>query len=143
VRSHGCAARTGRLQPVLQLPNLTLKPGSRATSLEDLIKDVKRGYYVESGFPIPDQQLSNIQMGTNAAYEIVNGKLGAAAVDMALQFSLPRLWRGIGALGGPDAVWLGAIGVDMDDPDRLPRVGASAVPALVKAMNVVTLGREA
>jgi TldD protein len=143
VRSHGCAARTGGLQPILQLPNLTLQPGAKGGSLEDLIRGVKRGYYVESGGAVPDQQLSNIQFVAPRAYEISNGKLGPAAIDFATQFALPRFWQSVAALGGPGAVELQSIGVDQPDTDRLIAVSASVVPLLVRELNVVNLGKEA
>ncbi len=143
VRSHGCAARTGRLQPILQLPNLTLKPGAGTTSLDDLVANIKQGYYVEDAYLSSDQQQLNVQVTASAAYEIVRGKLGAAVVDMGLQFTLPRFWQSLVALGGVGSAKLESISVDQSDPDRLEFVGACTVPALVRQLNVMSDGKEA
>src|SRR5258708_24081199 len=70
VRSHGCAGRTGGLQPILQLPNLSLKPGPDSTSLDDLIKSVKKGFDVPQGFAAAGQQQINVQVYDQNAREI-------------------------------------------------------------------------
>lgn len=143
MRSHGCATRTGRLQPMLNLPNLTLEADPKGGSVEDLIKQVKRGYYVQSCGMMPDQQLLNVQLPVSRTYEIINGKLGSAIEDVAVQVTLPRLWGAVAALGNAATLKQEWLTIDGSDADMVPNtIGCMVPPALVRNQNVITLGRE-
>jgi TldD protein len=143
MRSHGCAFRTGRFQPKLNLPNLALQPGAGSTTLEDLIADVKRGYYIESFAPYTDQQQLNILAMGGPVYEIINGRLGTRVTDFGVQFTVPRFWRSVAALGGAASGELGGISTDSSDLDAPSSVSAWTVPALVTQLDVVNTDRQA
>lgn len=143
LRSHGCTVGSGATggihAPALRLPNLTLHPGQGNARVEDLIKDVKRGFYiVQSDGVSVDQQCLNTQLNVRLAYEIRNGKLGGLARDMACQFNTPAFWRSLSALGGAASAEIEQL--------RLPGlyyIDVQAVPALFRQVNVVNTGKQA
>lgn len=145
LRSHGCATRSGSRQPMLQLPNLSIRPGPDGVAVEDLIRDVKRGFYVVRTAPggiSVDQQCINTQVAVGEAYEIRNGKLGPLMKDMALQFNAPQFWKSLNALAGPDSASVEDMQVDQI-AGSLSHIGVLSVPALFRQVNVVNTGKQA
>lgn len=147
VRSHGCAVGAGQALPTVQLPNVTMQPGPGNATLEDLIADTARGFYVEVASGSLDQQLLTGQF-VGQAREITRGKLGAPVTDFAFQFVLPQLWKSLDALGGVGSSAqsvkrgdprLGMIG----DPLQIPWSTISVVPARFRQVNVLNVGRPA
>jgi TldD protein len=112
VRSRGCTVarwdESGGEEgyqgpPRVSVPNITLDPGPEDVTVEDLIADTKRGYYVpRAPSGSSDQQLLSGQfMGRDGEVrEIRDGKLGRPMKDFAFQFLTPQLWKSIDALGG-------------------------------------------
>lgn len=146
VRSHGCAALAGALLPVLATPNLRLAPASENTTVEDLIADTKRGFYIRSSSGGSDQQYLNTQIGlrSSSVQEIVKGKLGGYVSNMAIQFITPQFWKNLDALGGPRSTGQQMFIPPAPDPDRMTTyIAVQAVPARVRAVNVINIGRTA
>jgi TldD protein len=134
LKSHGCMVGDGINQPMLGYSNLTIQPGRRAANDEDLLKDVKKGFYVQSGGAGGDQQLINFAGYAGQVYEIVNGKKVGFAGDFGMQFTTQRFWAKLDALGGPESAGLIQI--------VPPGVGVFAVPGRVSEVNVVNTGKE-
>ena len=59
------------------MPNISLQPNPKPTSLDDLIAGVEDGIYIvgDASFSI-DQQRYNFQFSGQLFYEIKNGKRG-------------------------------------------------------------------
>ena len=73
----GCMRADGwSRMPLVRMTNLHLEPGEG--SFEELLEDVDDGLYMETNksWSIDDKRL-NFQFGTQIAWEIKNGKLGA------------------------------------------------------------------
>jgi TldD protein len=101
VRSHGCAGGGGLETPTESPPNLVMQGGSGAVSVDDLIRDVKRGlYFSEDGAGGTDSQLLNGRWTASAVQEIRNGKLVGYVRDAAMVFRTPDLWKSLDAVGG-------------------------------------------
>jgi TldD protein len=161
VRSRGCATGVGQEWPEAGIPNLTLVPGKEAVSVDDIIADTKRGYYVPDVYTYDgaDQQLLSGQFPGDGVREIRNGKLGRSVTHFAFQFITPQFWKKLDALGGPASMgeeWPVAARLPYrEDPLRLrqdglphiwgsalsvPFVSVRAVPARVREVNVLNTG---
>lgn len=145
-RSNGCASGAGQLRPSVQLPNLTLLPGREEISVEELIADTKRGFFLDNAGGVADHQVLTAQFRGAGIREIRNGKLGAPIKDFAFQFVTPNLWKSLDALGGPASAEQVLIGTDYltsRDGVQLPYAGVRAVPVRFRDVNVLNTGRTA
>jgi TldD protein len=142
LRSRGCMVGSGATWPEISTPNLTLEPGPAGVSLDDLIGDVKRGFYIDGGAPGgSDQQLLSGQFIGGGVREIRNGKLGREVNGFAFQILTQPFWKNLDALGGPETVKEG--GVTFSAPLR-PLRGhtARASAARVRQVNVLNTERK-
>jgi TldD protein len=93
--SHGCcyADNWGSIQ-FQRMPNVSLAPGKKPLSVEDMIKDVKKGIYIvgDGSFSI-DQQRYNFQFGGQLFYEIKDGKIAGMLKDVAYQSNTQEFWN--------------------------------------------------
>lgn len=148
VAAQGNARRIGAVPPAVVTPNLTIQPGPGATTLGDLIGDVKKGFFIEEAYMFADQQLINIQGSVPRASvrEITNGKLGDYMEDFAFQFFTSTFWKGLDGLGGASSVESLMVGTDPVAGDPLQPFLMSSVdtvPGLVRQVNVMSTGRTA
>jgi TldD protein len=76
------------------MPNVSLTPGKTPLSVNDLIKDVKKGIYIigDGSFSI-DQQRYNFQFGGQLFYEIKDGKIAGMLKDVAYQSNTQEFWN--------------------------------------------------
>ncbi|MFT3690951.1 TldD/PmbA family protein [Paenirhodobacter sp.] len=137
VRSNACSADTGGRVPVIKSPNLALLPEAEERSEDDLIGDVKRGYYIDFLVPGPDHAGLNVQADAAHIRQIVDGRKGDFVYGAALQFNTPQFWRELDAVGGPGSVE--TFGRVIDDPgiEMLSQTGVSAPPVHLRRVNVV------
>ena len=146
VQSRGCASGVGQLAPRVALPNLTMPPGKQALTVEDLIRDTKRGVYIEAiEGGRPDQQVLNGQFSIRdgRAREIRNGKLGGGLRDVAIQFVTPEFWRSMDAVGGTGSSvdTIQGAGAVILAVIQLPFATVTAPPARVRKVNVLNIGQ--
>jgi TldD protein len=143
VRSNACATGSGAQMPRLNCPNLTLRPGPGPTSVDDLIKDVKRGYFVDRFVQKSiDQAGLNVQVSGSPIQEIVNGRRAGVIKDMALQFATPQFWKSVDAIGGPASAVMEHVIADGPGGAESPGlVGVSVVPVRARKVNVVNTGK--
>ena len=145
VRSGGCASGAGPVVPTVRLPNVTMEPGKEDLSVEDLIADTKKGFYIEQGSGASDQQVLNTLGYTQHRYvrEIKDGKLGDRVRYLSFQFVTPAFWQRMDGIGGPDSSieTLQGTGFSPADPLQLPFATVEAVPARVREVNVLNYGR--
>ena len=97
-RSMGAARATGWNRiPLVRMTNVSLEPGT--WKFDDLIADTDDGIYVATNrsWSIDDRRL-NFQFGTEMAYEIKNGKLGALLKNATYTGMTPEFWRSCDAI---------------------------------------------
>jgi TldD protein len=93
--SHGCCyADSWSSVQFQRMPNVSLAPGKEPLSVENLIKDVKKGIYIigDGSFSI-DQQRYNFQFGGQLFYEIKDGKIVGMLKDVAYQSNTQEFWN--------------------------------------------------
>ncbi|MCY7352232.1 MAG: TldD/PmbA family protein [Cytophagaceae bacterium] len=93
--SHGCcyADNWGSVQ-FQRMANVSLAPGKQPLSVEEMIKDVKKGVYIigDGSFSI-DQQRYNFQFGGQLFYEIKDGQIAGMLKDVAYQSNTQEFWN--------------------------------------------------
>ncbi|MCA9488323.1 MAG: TldD/PmbA family protein [Myxococcales bacterium] len=131
-RSNGtCRADHWSSIPIVRIPNLSLMPGKRPLSPEELIADTKDGIYIEGrgSFSI-DQMRVNFQFGGDAAWRIKNGKLDGMLKNVTYQSMTTEFW------GSCDAVcderhWVpnGVLQCGKGDPVQISQMTHGAATA--------------
>ncbi|MGH2444991.1 MAG: TldD/PmbA family protein, partial [Candidatus Limnocylindria bacterium] len=91
--------------PLIRMTNINLRPGD-AGSLEDLLADTREGIFmsVNKSWSIDDRRL-NFQFGTEIAWEIRNGQLGAMLRNPTYTGITPEFWGACDAVCG-EADWV-------------------------------------
>ena len=93
--SHGCCyADSWSSVQFQRMANVSLAPGKEALSVDEMIKDVKKGIYIvgDGSFSI-DQQRYNFQFGGQLYYEIKDGKIVGMLKDVAYQSNTQEFWN--------------------------------------------------
>ena len=108
-RSNGCAYGDSPTSfPIQRMPNVSLQPNPKPTSLDDLFADVEDGIYVVgNGSWSIDQQRYNFQFGGQLFFEIKHGKRGDMLRDVAYQGRTPDFWNAMDGLGDKSTHFLG------------------------------------
>jgi TldD protein len=143
-RSNGCAfADSWNKFPLQRMPNISLQPGEKDVTLEELISDVKDGIYiVGDGSWSIDQQRYNFQFGGQLFYEIKDGKLGQMLRDVAYQGNTVDFWNACDGLCGSKEYFLGgSFSCGKGQPPQLAPVSHGAVPARFRNINVLNTER--
>ena len=137
-RSAGCMRAEGfARQPIVRMTNVSLDPGG-AGSLEQLIGDTDRGVLMETNrsWSIDSRRLQ-FQFAGEAAWEIVNGRLGRMLRDPVYAGTTPRFWSGLDAVCSP-AEWRLASVTDCGkgEPGQLASVSHGSAPARFRDVQV-------
>ncbi len=143
-RSNGCAyAGAPTAFPIQRMPNISLQPGPKETSLADLIAGVERGILISgAGSWSIDQQRDNFQFGGQLFWEITDGKLGPMLRDVAYQGRTVSFWNSLDGIGGPSTYELGgAFTCGKAQPIQLAPVSHGAVPARFRGITVLNTDR--
>jgi TldD protein len=123
--------------PMIRMSNVNLEPGSGGT-LEDLIGGVDDGIYfgTNRSWSIDDKRL-NFQFGTEIAYEIKGGKLGAMLKNATYTGITYEFWNACEAVGGPESwqLW-GTPNCGKGEPMQVAHVGHGAAPARFRNVRV-------
>jgi TldD protein len=143
-RSNGCAfADSWDKFPIQRMPNISLQPGKKRVSIEDLCADIKDGIYImgDSSFSI-DQQRYNFQFTGQVFYEIKNGKIGQMLRDVAYQGNTVDFWNSCDGLCGKEEYFLGgAMNCGKGQPQQIAPVSHGAVPARFRQVNILNTER--
>ena len=146
VRSHGCSYAQGWGDVQFQrMPNVSLMPGDKEQSYEDLIAGTDNGIAIigDGSFSI-DQQRFNAQFGGQMTYEIKGGKITGLLKDVAYQIRTPDFWNSLEAIGGRKSYEMGGSFFDgKGQPGQVNAVSHGAVPAKFKQVNIINTGRKA
>ena len=142
--SNGCAYADGAGSfPMQRMPNISLEPNSKASTLDDLIGGVDNGIYiVGDGSWSIDQQRFNFQFGGQLFYEIKNGKRGAMLRDVAYQAQTPAFWNALDGLGDRSTHFLGgSFWCGKGEPGQSAPVSHGAVAGRFRQINVLNTDR--
>jgi TldD protein len=144
-RSHGCSfAQSWADVQFQRMPNVSLLPGERETSLDDIVADTKKGIVFKNrGSWSIDQQRYNFQFSGQVAYEVRDGKIAGMVKDAAYQSNTPAFWNNLDMIGGKASYWLGgSFGDGKGEPSQSNSVSHGCPPARFRNVNIVNTGRQ-
>ena len=122
--------------PLIRMTNINLEPGT--WTLDDLIADTDDGIYMQTNksWSIDDKRL-NFQFGTEIAWEIVRGKLGAMLKNATYTGITPQFWGKCDAICNRDSwtVW-GTPNCGKGQPSQTAHVGHGTAPARFRDVQV-------
>ncbi len=146
VRSHGCSyAESWSDVQFQRMPNVSLMPGEKDLSWDDLIAATDHGIAIigDGSFSI-DQQRYNAQFGGQLFYEIKGGKITGMLKDVAYQMRTPDFWGALDMIGGKNSYHLGGAFNDAKgQPSQVNAVSHGCVPSRFRDINVINTGRKA
>jgi len=145
-RSHGCSyAQNWDNVQFQRMPNVSLLPGDKEQSFEDIIAATDRGIAIigDGSFSI-DQQRYNAQFGGQVFHEIKGGKIVGQLKDVAYQMRTPDFWNSMDMIGGKKSYDLGGSFFDgKGQPGQINAVSHGCVPTRFRNINVINTGRKA
>ena len=108
-RSHGCSfAESWNAVQFQRMPNISLLPGERDITLDDIVAATGRGIVIRNrGSWSIDNQRYNFQFSGQSYHEVRNGKIVGMLRDVAYQSSTPVFWNSMDMMGGKSSYWLG------------------------------------
>ena len=122
--------------PLIRMTNINLEPGT--WEFDDLIADTDDGIYmaVNKSWSIDDKRL-NFQFGTQLAYEIKKGKLGAMLRNATYTGITPEFWASCDAICN-DRHWRiwGLPNCGKGEPAQAAHVAHGAAPARFRNVRV-------
>lgn len=143
--SHGCCYSDSWSSVQFQrMANVSLAPGKTPLSVEEMIKDVKKGIYIigDGSFSI-DQQRYNFQFGGQLYYEIKDGKIGEMLKDVAYQSNTQEFWNSCSKICDDRDYRLGGSFFDgKGQPSQSSAVSHGSATARFDGVNVINTGRK-
>jgi TldD protein len=127
-----------------RMPNVSLQPGKERLSVDDMIKDVKKGIYIigDGSFSI-DQQRYNFQFGGQLFYEIKDGKIVGMLKDVAYQATNQEFWNSLVAVADERDYRLGgAFNDGKGQPGQSNAVSHGCSTARFNGVNVINTARK-
>ncbi|MFD1144244.1 metallopeptidase TldD-related protein [Larkinella insperata] len=143
--SQGCcyADSWGSVQ-FQRMANVSLAPGKTPLSVDDMIKDVKKGIYIigDGSFSI-DQQRYNFQFGGQLFYEIKDGKIAGMLKDVAYQSNTQEFWNSCTQICDEKDYRLGGSFFDgKGQPMQVSAVSHGSSTARFNGVNVINTARK-
>ncbi|MBC7892020.1 MAG: TldD/PmbA family protein [Sphingobacteriaceae bacterium] len=143
--SQGCcyADNWGSVQ-FQRMANVSLAPGKERLSVEELIKDVKKGIYIigDGSYSI-DQQRYNFQFGGQLFFEIKDGQIGGMLKDVAYQSNTQEFWNSCVKVCDERDYRLGGTFFDgKGQPSQVSAVSHGSATARFNGVNVINTGRK-
>jgi len=125
--------------PFQRMPNISLRPGQKELSLDDLIAATEDGIYISgNGSWSIDHQRYNFQFGGQMYYEVKKGKLQRALRDVAYQANTLDFWNSCDLLGGPQTWRLyGSLNDGKGEPGQTNSVSHGCPPARFRKINIL------
>jgi TldD protein len=145
-RSHGCSfAESWNRVQFQRMPNVSLLPGDREVSIDDIIAATDRGIVIRNtGSWSIDHQRYNFQFSGQTFHEIRRGKIVGMLRDVAYQSTTPVFWNSMDMIGGPASYWLGGAFDDgKGEPPQSNSVSHGCVPARFRNVNILNTRRTA
>ena len=114
--------------PLIRMTNINLEPGT--SSLEEMIATTEHGVYLETNrsWSIDDRRL-NFQFGTQAGWEIRDGRRVRLVRNPLYSGRTPEFWNSCDAIAGPPEWQMyGVINCGKGQPGQVMHVGHGAAP---------------
>jgi len=144
-RSHGCSFAESWNQVQFQrMPNISLLPGERDLSVDDIIAATDRGIVIRNrGSWSIDNQRYNFQFSGQAYYEVRNGKITGMLRDVAYQSNTPVFWNALDMIGGKSSYWLGGSFNDgKGEPSQTSSVSHGCPPCRFRNVTILNTSRK-
>ena len=142
--SHGCSyADSWGSIPFQRMPNVSLEPGAKDLTEQDIIAATDDGIYIkgDSSYSI-DHQRYNFQFSGQTFWEVKKGKITAQLRDVAYQSNTPEFWKSCDMLGGKSTYELGgAFNDGKGQPGQSNAVSHGCPIARFARVNVLNTGR--
>ena len=143
--SQGCcyADSWGAVQ-FQRMANVSLAAGKTPLSVEDMIKDVKKGIYIigDGSFSI-DQQRYNFQFGGQLFYEIKDGQIAGMLKDVAYQSNTQEFWNSCAQVCDEKDYRMGGSFFDgKGQPSQSSAVSHGSSTARFNGVNVINTARK-
>jgi TldD protein len=125
--------------PFQRMPNVSLAPGGKDRSIDDLIAATDDGIAIlgDGSWSI-DHQRFNFQFGGQVFWEIKHGKKTRMLKDVAYQANTIEFWHACDQLGGSSAWRLGGAMTDgKGEPMQTNAVSHGCPPARFRRINVL------
>jgi TldD protein len=143
--SQGCCyAQSWNDVQFQRMPNISLQPGKKTLSVDDMIKNVEKGIYIigDGSFSI-DQQRYNFQFGGQTFYEIKNGKIVGMLKDVSYQANTQEFWNSCTAIADKDDYRLGgAFNDGKGQPGQSNAVSHGSSTTRFNGVNVINTARK-
>jgi TldD protein len=139
-QSRGCCyADSWATVPFQRMPNVSMEPGPRDTTLEDLISGVEDGVLIEGrGSYSIDQQRYNFQFGGDAFWEIKGGKKRGMIAQVAYSARTPDFWKSCDGVASGSYWQLHGSGRDgKGEPTQINSVSHGCSPARFLQVDVI------
>ena len=143
-RSHGnCHADSWSSVQFQRMPNVSLLPGERDITLDDIVAATDKGILMYSrGTYSIDQQRYNGQFGAQLCYEVRGGRIVGQLRDVAYVMRTPDFWNSMDMIGGRRAYGHGATFSDgKGEPGQTSAVSHFCPTARFARQNVINTGR--
>ena len=101
-------AENFRVEPIIRMRNTFMAP--RDYSLEELVEDIRSGYYFKSFRGGQANVDGTFQVGIQEAYEIVNGEIGEAVRNASISGNTLETLFKVDAVGKDLKLWPGRCG---------------------------------
>jgi TldD protein len=127
--------------PFQRMPNVSLQPGTRRRTPQEIIADTKRGIYVEGrGSWSIDHQRYNFQFGGQQFTLIENGKLTKPLRYVAYQSNSVDFWRALDALADQRDYFVGgALNDGKGEPVQSNPVSHGCVTSRFRGIRVINV----
>ncbi|HEV7380496.1 MAG TPA: TldD/PmbA family protein, partial [Dyadobacter sp.] len=143
--SHGCSyADSWSSVQFQRMPNVSLEAGKKPLSVDEMIKDVKKGIYIigDGSFSI-DQQRYNFQFGGQLYYEVKDGKIVGMLNDVAYQSNTQEFWNSCSQVCDERDYRLGGSFFDgKGQPSQSSAVSHGSSTARFNGVNVINTARK-
>ncbi len=142
--SHGCSyADSWSSVQFQRMANVSLAPGKKPLSVEDMIKDVENGIYIHGrGSYSIDQQRYNAQFGGQLYYQIKDGKITGMVEDAAYQIRTPEFWNACAAICDERDFRLGGSFFDgKGQPGQVSAVSHGSSTTRFNGINIINTAR--
>lgn len=143
--SQGCCyAQSWNDVQFQRMPNISLQPGKKTMSVDDMIKNVEKGIYIigDGSFSI-DQQRYNFQFGGQTFYEIKNGKIVGMLKDVSYQANTQEFWNSCTAIADQSDYRLGgAFNDGKGQPGQSNAVSHGSSTTRFDGVNVINTARK-
>ena len=139
--SNGCMRAEGwNLTPIIRMTNISILPGTKPLTLDQLIASTDRGIFMQTNrsWSIDDKRY-NFQFGTEIGWEIKGGKLGRMLKNPSYSGITTDFWNSMDAICSRDqwTLW-GTPNCGKGQPQQVMGTGHGASPARFRNIQVGT-----